>query len=152
MTYYVKKIKRSAYKKTCTCPHQIITAPVPKKIIPKGKFSLGFWVEVLLNKYKNHMPVERQVRDMQEYGLTVGSGTIFNGLKKIYQFYLESLYQGLIKSVRQSKYIHIDESNWKLFIVIDEKGNFNYFIWVFVSKDINVVLYVICASRSHCCL
>ena len=113
--YYVKRIKRKVYKKTCTCPHQIITAPIPGKIIPKGKFSISFWVEVLLNKYKNHMPIERQVNDMQEYGFPAGSGTIFNGLKKIYLLYLESLYQGLIKSVRESKHIHIDESGWKLF-------------------------------------
>jgi transposase len=146
--YYVKKIKRKVYKKTCTCPHQIVTAPVPGKLIPKGKFSLSFWVKVLLDKYKNHMPVERQVKDMQEYGLSVGSGTIFNGLKKIHQLYLEPLYQGLIKSVRESKHIHIDESGWKLFAVIDEKGNCNCFIWVFVCKDINVVLYVISPNRS----
>ena len=146
--YYVKRIKRKVYKKTCTCPNQIITAPVPGKLIPKGKFSISFWVEVLLNKYKNHMPVERQVKDMQEYGLTVGSGTIFNGLKKIHQLYLESLYQGLIKSVRESKHIHMDESGWKLFAVIVEKGNCNCFIWVFVCKDIKVVLYVIRPSRS----
>jgi len=146
--YYVKRIKRKVYKKTCTCPNQIITAPVPGKLIPKGKFSISFWVEVLLNKYKNHMPVERQVKDMQEYGLMVGSRTIFNGLKKIYQLYLESLYQGLIKSVRESKHIHMDESGWKVFAVIVEKGNCNCFIWVFVCKDIKIVLYVICPSRA----
>ena len=55
---------------------------------------LSFWVEVLLNKYKNHMPVERQVKDMQEYGLTVGSGTIFNGLKKIHQLYWNRYIKG----------------------------------------------------------
>jgi len=146
--YYVKRIKRKVYKKTCTCPNQIITAPVPGKLIPKGKFSISFWVEVLLNKYKNHMPVERQVKDMQEYGLMVGSRTIFNGLKKIYQLYLESLYQGLIKSVRESKHIHMDESGWKVFAVIVEKGNCNCFIWVFVCKNIKIVLYVICPSRA----
>jgi len=146
--YYVKRIKRKVYKKTCTCPNQIITAPVPGKLIPKGKFSISFWVEVLLNKYKNHMPVERQVKDMQEYGLMVGSRTIFNGLKKIYQLYLESLYQGLIKSVRESKHIHMDESGWKVFAVIVEKGNCNCFIWVFVCKNIKIVLYVIRPSRA----
>ncbi|MGC9005911.1 MAG: hypothetical protein ACP5JC_04840, partial [Candidatus Micrarchaeia archaeon] len=77
--YYVKRIRRKIYKKTCTCPNQLISAPLPGKLIPKGKFSLSFWVEVLLNKYKNHMPVERQVNNMAEYGLKVGSGTIFNG-------------------------------------------------------------------------
>jgi len=145
--YYVKRIRRKVYKKTCTCPNQIVTAPASGKLIPKGKFSLSFWVEVLLNKYKNHMPVERQVNDMREYGLEVGSGTIFNGLKKIYFYYLESLYLGLVKSVRESNHIHVDESGWKIFALIDGKGNHNCFVWVFVCKDINVVLYVIRPSR-----
>jgi len=145
--YYVKRIRRKVYKKTCTCPNQIITAPAPDKLIPKGKFSLSFWVEVLLNKYKNHMPVERQVKDMADYGLAVSSGTIFGGLKKIYHLYLEPLYLGLVNSVRESRYIHIDESGWKLFVLIDEKGNCNGFIWVFVCKDIRVVVYVIRPGR-----
>lgn len=145
--YYVKRIRRKVYKKTCTCPNQIITAPAPGKLIPKGKFSLSFWVEVLLNKYKNHMPVERQVKDMADYGLAVSSGTIFGGLKKIYHLYLEPLYLGLVNSVRESRYIHIEESGWKLFVLIDEKGNCNGFIWVFVCKDIRVVVYVIRPGR-----
>jgi transposase len=146
--YYIKVIKRKKYKKTCNCPHPIIIAPLPNKIIPKGKFSLDFWVEVLVNKYKNHMPVERQTNDMADYGLAVNSGTIFGGLKKIYLSYLEPLYQGLLKSVRESRHIHIDESGWKLFALIDEKGNSNGFIWVFVCRDINVILYVIRPSRT----
>jgi len=146
--YYVKVIKRKTYKKTCHCAHPLITAPLPGKIIPKSKFSLSFWVEVLINKYKNHLPIARQVKDMQEYGLEVSSGTIFGGIKKIYFFYLESLYQGLIRSVRDSNHIYIDESGWKLFVLIDDKGNYNDFIWVYVCKDIKVVVYVIRSSRA----
>lgn len=59
--YYLKRIKRKVYKKSCSCPNLIITAPAPPKIIPKGKFSTSFWVDVLINKYKNHLPVERQI-------------------------------------------------------------------------------------------
>jgi transposase len=145
--YYVKRIRRKVYKKTCTCLNQIVTAPVPGKLIPKGKFDTSFWVEVLLNKYKNHMPVERQVKDMADYGLAVSSGSIFGGLKKIYPLYLEPLYMELVKSVRESRHIHIDESGWKLFALIDEKGNCNGFVWVYVCKDIKSVVYVIHPSR-----
>ena len=145
--YYVKKIKRKVYKKTCTCPKQIVTVPAPGKLIPKGKFGTSFWVEALLNKYKNHLPIERQVKDMADYGLEVSSGTIFGGMKKIYHLYLSPLYLALVKSVRESRHIHIDESGWKLFALIDEKGNCNGFIWVYVCKDIRVVLYVIRPGR-----
>jgi len=144
--YYVKRYRRKVYKKTCTCPHPIMIADVPGKLIPKGKFSLGFWVNVLINKYKNHLPIERQIKQMAEYGLTVSNGTIFGGLKKIHSFYLDTLYQALIKSLREAGHIHADESGWKVFVFIDEKCNFNWFVWVCVSKD--VVVYVLDPSRS----
>ncbi len=145
--YYVKRIKRKVYKKTCTCPNQIITAPAPGKLIPKGKFGTSFWVEVLLNKYKNHMPVEQQVKERADWGLAVSSGSLFGGLKKIYYLYLERLYLELVKSVQESRYIHIDESGWKLFALIGKKGNCNGFIWVYVCKDIRAVVYVIRPGR-----
>ncbi len=93
------------------------------------------------------MPIERQVKDMADYGLEVSSGTIFGGMKKIYNLYLSPLYLELVKSVRESRHIHIDESGWKLFALIDEKSNCNGFIWVYVCKDIRVVLYVIRPGR-----
>jgi transposase len=144
--YYVKRYRRKIYKKTCRCPHQLVTAPRPDKIIPKSKFSLNFWVKLLLNKYKNHLPIERQVQEMKEYGLTVSSGTIFAGMKKIYLLYLSTLYQALIKSLRQAEHVHADESGWKIFVQIDEKGNYNWFIWVYVCPE--VVVFVLEPGRS----
>ena len=82
--YYLKKIKRKVYKKSCHCPNPIITAPAPPKIIPKGKFSIEFWADVLINKYRNHLPVERQLAEMKEYGLNVSAETIFGRTKRRY--------------------------------------------------------------------
>ncbi len=143
--YYVKRHRRKKYKKTCKCPGPIVTAPLPGKLISKGKLAASIWTDILINKYKNHQPVERQLKDMLEYGLPVNSGTIFGGLKKINLLYLEPLYRGLIKSISEANHIHVDESGWKLFVLLDEKDNSNCFIWVFVSK--NVSLFVIRASR-----
>ena len=75
--YYLKKTKRKVYKKTCTCGHLIVTAKLPAKLIPKGKYSIAFWVDALINKFKNHLPVQRQVADMNDYGLHISTGTIF---------------------------------------------------------------------------
>ena len=145
--YYLKKIKCKVYKKTCNCSNPIVTVPPPAKPIPKGKFSTEFWVDVLINKYKNHLPIERQISEMREYGLDISAGTIFGGLKKIYLLYLKSLYSAMAKSLRESNHWHADESGWHLFVRIDEKGNYNWFIWVFISKDI-VLLFVLHPTRS----
>jgi len=144
--YYLKKIKRKVYKKTCHCQGPIITAPPPPKIIPKGKFSIDFWVDVLINKYRNHLPVERQISEMKEYGLNIPAGTIFGGLKKRYSLYLQPLYEAMGRNLREAHHFHADESGWHLFVKIDDKGNYNWFMWVFISKDI--VLFVLQPTRS----
>jgi len=124
--YYLKRIKRKVYKKTCNCPNPIITAPAPPKIIRKGKFSTDFWVDVLINKYRNHLPVERQVSEMKEYGLDISPGTIFGGFKKIYSLYLKPLYEAMGRSLREAHHWHADESGWHLFVRIDDKENYNW--------------------------
>lgn len=144
--YYLKKIKRKVYKKTCSCQGPIVTTPVPAKIIPKGKFSTEFWVDVLINKYRNHLPVERQVSEMKEYGLDISPGTIFGGFKKIYSLYLKPLYEVMGRSLREAHHFHADESGWHLFVKIDDKGNYNWLMWIFISKDI--VLFVLHPTRS----
>ncbi|MFQ5835942.1 MAG: IS66 family transposase [bacterium] len=144
--YYLKKIKRKVYKKSCHCQGPIVTTPAPPKIIPKGKFSIEFWADVLINKYRNHLPVERQLAEMKEYGLNVSAGTIFGGLKKIYSLYLQPLYEAMGRNLREAHHFHADESGWHLFVKIDDKGNYNWFMWVFISKDI--VLFVLHPTRS----
>jgi transposase len=102
----------------------------------------------LTDKYKNHMPIERQVGDMEEYGLSVGSSTVFGGMKTIYSSYLKPLYEAMIKSSRGSEHVHIDESGWKLFYRIEGKTTSNGFVWVFVCPDSDLVLFVIRPGRS----
>lgn len=45
--------KRKVYCPTCSCPTDadLIIAPVPPKLIPKGKFSVQTWTKFLLDKY-----------------------------------------------------------------------------------------------------
>ncbi len=144
--YYLKRIKRKVYKKSCNCQGPIVTAPAPSKIIPKGKFSTEFWVDTPINKYRNHLPIERQVTEMKEYGLIVPSGTIFGGFKKIHFLYVKPLYEALGRELRKGHRYHPDESGWHLFAKIDDKGNYNWLMWVFISKDI--VLFVLDPTRS----
>lgn len=142
--YYIKVIKRKKYKRTCSCGSPIITAPVPAKIIPKGRFSVELWVDILINKFQNHQPIERQIKEMAEYGLKISSGTISKGLLKIHEMYIKALYEGMIKSLRAASHYHADETGWKLFS--GEKANNNFFMWVFISSKI--AIFVLHQTRS----
>lgn len=139
--YYVKKIKRKVYKKTCNCSVQksLTVAPFKQaKLIPKGKFSIEFWVEVLINKYTYHTPVERQLTDMASHHLNISSGTIFNGFKYLYNKYIIPLYEAMMTELIKSEKLKADETGWSVFQKIEGKSNFKWFMWVFISENIRL--------------
>ena len=146
--YYIKKIVRKAYTKACDCPEtrDIVVAPPPPKIIPKGKFSIEFWTECLLNKYMMHLPVQRQLLDMKLHNLPVSAGTIFGSFEKLHSLYLEPLYQAMATQLRKGSHWHADESRWFVFIELEGKDNHKWMMWCFASKDI--VLFVLDPTRA----
>ena len=147
-TYYIKRIMRKAYKKTCNCSQTkaLIVAPPPLKIIPKGKFSIEFWSESLINKYMMHLPVQRQLLEMKMHGLIVPAGTIFGGFKRLYSSFLLPLYQAMAIQLRKSSHWHADESRWYMFVEVEGKDNHKWMMWCFASEDI--VLFVLDPTRA----
>lgn len=146
--YYIKRTLRKVYKKTCNCVQtkELTLAPPPPKIIPKGKFSIEFWVSCLIDKYNLHLPVGRQIFEMKLYGLEVTPGTIFGGFKKLYLSYLVSLYQAMAIELRKASHWHADESRWYIFIEREGKNNYNWVMWCYISEE--VVLFVLDPTRS----
>lgn len=146
--YYIKKRKRKIYKKICDCDkcHTLIKAPIPPKLIPKGKFSIEFWVELLINKYMNHMPVTRQISNMKSYNIEVSSGTITGGFEFIYFRYIIALYNALIIELRKTKHGHVDETGYYIFQELEGKKNYNWYMWGFVCET--VILFVLDPTRS----
>ena len=57
-------------QRRCQCNGAVVTAPMPPRLIPGGRYALEFAVDVAVAKYLDHMPLERQVRIMRREGLT----------------------------------------------------------------------------------
>ena len=143
--YILNKHIRKIYKKTCDCPHPIITAPKYNQIIPKGKFSIGFWCKTLVDKFLMQIPVHRQVFQMKLNNINISNGTIFNGFKFLSK-YLLPLYEQFRKESQSEHHHHADETRWKVFTEIAHKIGFNWWLWVFVGKK--VVFYIVDKTRS----
>jgi hypothetical protein len=82
---YIRRVKRPAYTRhpNCRCentPTIIIAAP-PPRLIPRSDYSVSFWVEVILNKYRYHQPNNRYLSDLRDQGLPVSPGTLYGGYK-----------------------------------------------------------------------
>jgi len=153
--YFWRKHVQRKYASTCNCPHpKIITAPGPLKIFPKGKFSIAFWVELIVNKYEHGIPVHRQVRMMALRGLTVSEGTLSSGLMRMYAFFFP-LYQLFSEKLLEAFLIHADETRWMNWSGAHDpspvapgekkKNPCRHWLWCFVSE--RYVFYVIDPSR-----
>ena len=76
--YVIKRHKRKKYR--CRCGSCIETAPAPRRLIEGGRYSVAFAITVAIDKYLDHLPLERQVRAMGRLGLVVDSQTLFDQL------------------------------------------------------------------------
>jgi transposase len=64
--FYVRVIKREKRGSHCQEEQGVATAPAPAQIVPKGKLSNEFIIEVLVRKYQLHLPVYRQCAALAE--------------------------------------------------------------------------------------
>jgi transposase len=134
----------------CKCKKHWLTktAPKPAKVIPKGGYSLTFWIFCLLGKYVFHTPLNRLCLQLAMKGLTVSPGTIVGGFKRIYKL-LVPLIEEIKRYSREEKHHwHIDDTGWKVFVQFDGKTSHRWYLWVFLSKDVCVFILSPWRARS----
>jgi transposase len=92
----------------------IITAPGPVKIRPGSKYSLDFALEVALDKYGFHIPLERQRRKMEGAGLNVDVKTLY-GLCEGVAEHCWAINKKILNDVNEEfAAVHVDESPWPI--------------------------------------
>jgi len=139
--------KRRRYYSTCDCKGtpRIVTAPIVPKLVPKGKFSTGFWAQLILEKFLFQRPLYRIRKALAMEGLSISQGTITGGLKRIGEV-LQPLYARILERSRTAKHWHMDETGWKVFVEIADKIGFRWWLWVIVTRD--TCVYLLDPSRS----
>ncbi len=111
--YELVKHKRQKYR--CTCNANVLTAPAPPRLIPGGRYSLEFAIEVAVDKYADHLPLERQVRRMRREALDVTTTVLWDYIDALAR-YLEPSYEGVGDSLFRERYLHLDETTWRLLL------------------------------------
>ena len=109
---FVKKtIKRK--KARCECCRTIVTAPVPAKLFPAARYSIAFGAQVVISKYADHLPLERQVKMMKRDGLDVESQTLWDYTWAMAQL-LKPAHERLLDHVLGKPVVGADETWWRL--------------------------------------
>lgn len=127
--FVLKKHKRLKYR--CRCGACVETAPGPTKLIPGGRYSLDFSIEVAVQKYLDHAPLERQVRIMSREGLVVDSQTLWDQLEALARV-LEPGYQALHAYLLAQPSIGVDETRWPL---MGKEGASRWHAWSLTASN-----------------
>src|SRR3954467_12211837 len=144
---YRRVIHRRRYRRACTCDGSItLTAPPPPKLIPKGRYGISVWVEILLDKYFSSRPTERLLASLRLWGLDLAPGTVTDGLEP-----LEALVRPIdeaLKARNSAGDLHQgDETRWRVFIALEGKQGYGWWLWVVLGPD--TVIYLLESTRSH---
>lgn len=146
---YRRMIHRKMYKRCCRCkenpdPH-IITPPPMERLLPKGKIGNSIWALLLLKKYEYQQPIHRTLEELSGYGLSLASGTITDGLKRLLPLFVP-VYDAIVERSVASKHWHADETGWKVFESVEGKKNNRWYLWIFHNAE--TVVYKIAETRS----
>ena len=76
VSYRILEVRQQKY--VCACGGCVETAPGPERALPGSRYSLAFAIKVVLDKYLDHIPLERQVRILERHDLVVTSQTLWD--------------------------------------------------------------------------
>jgi len=147
---YKRHIKRRRYQKGCSCPHSgdypgIITAAIAPKVIPKSSYGISVWEHILLGKFLYAQPLNRLLQDMSGLGLSIASGTLTGGLKKLAPLF-EPIYQAWYLQQMREDLFHNDESRWEVYEAVEGKAGHRWYLWV--TRSPSVIYYQMAPRRS----
>ena len=127
---------RPTYRRGCGCETAkgIVAAPPPNKVVPRGRFSAGFLAHVVVAKFLLGLPVSRICAALSMAQAGFAPSSVIGALQAIGP--LISPLAGAIRVHNAvSPHLHMDETSWKVFEVIEGKTGYRWWCWIFVGDD-----------------
>lgn len=131
-----------AQKYRCKCGIGVHTAPKPVTHIKGGRYSMDFAIDVAIDKYVNHLPLDRQRRMMGRAGLVIDTQTLWDQIDGLAR-HLEPTYDAIRKYILSADVVGADETWWRL---MDGEGSKRWWAWSLSVPD--AVWHGISSSRS----
>lgn len=140
--FFVNRIEREKYR--CShCHGSIETAPNVPKLAEGGSYSPGFAVEVAVAKYADHMPIERQVKQMHRQGLEgIQENTLIEQTHHLADC-VRPIYRLIRRELEEAKILQADETTWRM---LEGHPKQSWYLWGFFTG--NAAYYCAKESRS----
>ena len=120
-----KRLQHQYAKGRCADCGYIVSVPRPARLVPGGRYSEEFAVSVAVGKYDMHLPLNRQVRQMEHEGLVVTRQTLWDQLLAM-SAVLDPSYQALRSSILGADLVFADETTWRL---MEKGGTKKWWVW-----------------------
>lgn len=138
------------HQQKARCPKgcTVRTAPGPRKLFPGARYSIGFALQVAIDKYLDHLPLSRQVRQMAAAGLEMDTQTLWDQLNKLATI-LTPLYRRILEYIFHHSVVGADETTWRMMSEterIKHDKNKAWYVWTLAVPD--AVYYEIHDGRS----
>jgi transposase len=121
----------------------IITAPGVLKLKEGSRYSLDFSLNVGINKYNWHLPLDRQVRMMASQGLTCTSQVLYSQLDTVAWYLKAQLMPKINAEIHCSRVHQGDETYWEN-LGKNPKSRF----WLWSVRSGRAVIFEVFDSRS----
>ena len=107
--YELVRVKQQKY--VCRCGGCVETALGPARALSGSRYSLAFSVKIIIDKWLDHIPLERQVRILERHGLSITSSTLWDLAYAVTQE-LSPISAALLAHVKQQPVIGLDQTSW----------------------------------------
>lgn len=118
---------------------EIVTAPVPDKVIDKGLAGPGLLTQVVVSKYRDHVPLARQTTIYQRSGVELSRNTLVDWVAAV-AFYLQPLARLIYQRVMASHIVQADDTRLPVQDRHKDKNIKNARMWALVG-DHDYVAY-----------
>jgi transposase len=139
---FVVRLNRS-YKYSCTNCSNITTAKVPLKLRPGAEHTMEMAVETIIAKFEDHMPLERQRKQMHREGLNISVKTLYGLTQHVYDLLSKDLIFLIRKDIFSNRWVHIDESPMPFYNPKKSSG------YVFSISNKNASLFIFEPNRNQ---
>lgn len=145
---YRRKIIKKKRRKGCQCDNglpAIITAKGPGRLLPRSPYGVSVWVELLLNKFRYAIPVNRSIHRLEDIDMSLPIGTLTDGFSRLLPLF-KDFYEKIQEHNLSADLWGGDETGYKVFVPIEGKVGNQWQLWVFHSQQ--AVVYLLRPTRS----
>ncbi len=151
----LKVVEHVAYIYACrNCEKTDISVPIkaqaPEPVIKGSVASASLVAMIMNNKYVNALPLYRQEKEFDRYGISISRQNMANWMIHCSQNWLEPIYDALRQTLLEQEVLHADETTLQVLKEPGRKANTNSYMWLYRTGKYAppVILYEYQQTRS----